>query len=63
MHAREAGVAATMIGLPVRGDRLIVRCNGETVLDESRVELHRAWSATTSRLCCATREMRACTRA
>jgi phosphoribosylformylglycinamidine synthase len=44
--AREAGVTARAIGVPTRGDRIVVRC-GEVVLDESRVDLHRAWSATT----------------
>jgi len=46
-RAREAGVAASIVGTPIRGDRVTFRCNDTVVLDESRVELHRAWSATT----------------
>jgi phosphoribosylformylglycinamidine synthase len=45
--ARAAGVAATRIGAPVRGGRIRIRAGGETVLDEARADLHRAWSATT----------------
>ena len=46
-QAREAGIAATVIATPTRGDRVTVRCGATTVLDESRIDLHRAWSATT----------------
>jgi len=46
-QAREAGIAATVIATPMRGDRVTVRCGAATVLDESRIDLHRAWSATT----------------
>ncbi len=43
-----AGIATRIIGKPVRGgDRVIIRHGGARVLDESRVDLHRAWSATT----------------
>jgi phosphoribosylformylglycinamidine synthase len=46
-QAREAGIAATIVAVPRPGDRVTVRCGGTLVLDESRVDLHRAWSATT----------------
>ena len=46
-QAREAGIAATVIATPTRGNRVTVRCGATTVLDESRIDLHRAWSATT----------------
>ena len=46
-QAREAGIAATLIATPVRGNRVTVRCGATMVLDESRSDLHRAWSATT----------------
>ena len=45
--ARAAGVAATRIGVPVRGARIRIRAGRETIFDEARVDLHRAWSATT----------------
>jgi len=45
--ARDAGIAATAIGAPERGKRVRVRCGDRVVLDESRADLHRAWSATT----------------
>ena len=32
------------------GDRLVVQAGGKTVFDESRIELHRAWSETTFRM-------------
>jgi phosphoribosylformylglycinamidine synthase len=38
--------AACVIGTVREGDRLVLRVAGRTVLDESRVELHRAWSQT-----------------
>ncbi|MGE5087660.1 MAG: phosphoribosylformylglycinamidine synthase, partial [Candidatus Levyibacteriota bacterium] len=46
-RARGAGIAATVIGKPVAGERIAIRHGGVPVLDESRVDLHRAWSATT----------------
>jgi phosphoribosylformylglycinamidine synthase len=46
-EARAAGVAARPIGRPVRGDRIVIRCAGDVVLDEARRDLHRAWSSTT----------------
>ncbi|MFO1323811.1 MAG: phosphoribosylformylglycinamidine synthase [Burkholderiales bacterium] len=45
--ARDAGLAATVVGAPVAGDRVRVARGGAVVLDEARVGLHRAWSATT----------------
>ncbi|MEO9135672.1 MAG: phosphoribosylformylglycinamidine synthase [Casimicrobiaceae bacterium] len=47
VQAREAGIAVTVIATPMPGNRVTVRCGGSMVLDESRVDLHRAWSATT----------------
>jgi phosphoribosylformylglycinamidine synthase len=44
---RAGGVTATPIGAPVRGDRIVIHCAETIVLDESRIDLHRAWSATT----------------
>jgi phosphoribosylformylglycinamidine synthase len=45
--AREAAVHASVLGAPRVGDRIVVRVGDTVVLDESRVDLHRAWSATT----------------
>ena len=45
--ARDAGVSARVVGGPAEGDRIVVRRGGIPVLDESRVDLHRAWSSTT----------------
>jgi phosphoribosylformylglycinamidine synthase len=45
--AGDGGIAAAVIGTATTGARVIVRSGGTTVLDESRVDLHRAWSATT----------------
>ncbi|MCC7327294.1 MAG: phosphoribosylformylglycinamidine synthase [Burkholderiales bacterium] len=45
--AHEAGVTAAVVGTPVRGERLRVAQRGTVLLDESRVDLHRAWSSTT----------------
>jgi phosphoribosylformylglycinamidine synthase len=47
-RATRAGIASQIIGTPVRGgDRVVIRRGGAGVLDESRIDLHRAWSATT----------------
>src|SRR6476646_6868676 len=46
-HAREAQIAINAIGAPVAGERIRIRCGELIVLDESRRDLHRAWSATT----------------
>ncbi len=48
--AHAAGLVATGVGAPVRGQRIAIKVDGRTVLDESRVDLHRAWSATTHAL-------------
>ncbi len=48
--ARAAGVTAARLGVPIAGERIRVAQAGRTLLDESRVDLHRAWSATTHAL-------------
>ncbi|MCC6869531.1 MAG: phosphoribosylformylglycinamidine synthase [Burkholderiales bacterium] len=48
--ARAAGIAAVRLGTPTAGERIRVVLAGQTLLDESRVDLHRAWSATTHAL-------------
>ena len=45
--AHEAGVAGNVIGDARVAGRIRVRAGGALVFDESRVDLHRAWSATT----------------
>jgi phosphoribosylformylglycinamidine synthase len=47
-----AGLAkhSAVIGSVSNGNRLVIRMAGKTVLDESRVDLHRAWSETTYRM-------------
>ena len=45
--ARSAGLLAASVGSPSRAGRIAVTCRGAVVLDESRIDLHRAWSATT----------------
>lgn len=39
-----------VIGKVTEGDRVRIRCGGEALLDESRSELHRAWSETSFRM-------------
>ncbi len=46
-RAHGAGITAQVVGTPARGDRITVRHGTATVLDEARVDLHRAWSSTT----------------
>ncbi|MDE2208973.1 MAG: phosphoribosylformylglycinamidine synthase [Betaproteobacteria bacterium] len=46
-RAQGARIAAQVVGSPVAGDRITVRRGAATVLDEARVDLHRAWSSTT----------------
>ena len=46
-RARDANIAARVVALPTRSERIRVRGGGQVVFDESRVDLHRAWSATT----------------
>jgi len=41
------GLAATAIGNPTSDLRIRIAHAGKTLLDESRIDLHRAWSATT----------------
>ncbi len=48
--AREAGLAAAIIGAPFAGERIRVLRQGTVLLDEARIDLHRAWSATTHAL-------------
>jgi len=48
--ARAAGLAADIVGAPTHSGRIAITCRGVTVLDESRIDLHRAWSATTHAL-------------
>ena len=45
-----AGVRAVAIGRPIVGGQIRFTREGNTLLDASRVELHRAWSATTHAL-------------
>jgi phosphoribosylformylglycinamidine synthase len=45
--ARDAGIAATLIGTPGDGGSIRIDARGSRVFDEARVDLHRAWSATT----------------
>jgi phosphoribosylformylglycinamidine synthase len=42
-----AGLAVHAIGAPAGHDRIRIRAHGNTLLDASRIDLHRAWSATT----------------
>jgi phosphoribosylformylglycinamidine synthase len=42
-----AGLVTHGIGGPVAGGRITFTAGGATLLDEARVDLHRAWSATT----------------
>jgi phosphoribosylformylglycinamidine synthase len=48
--ARVAGLHACVVGAPASGDRIRVRTIDHVLLDEARVDLHRAWSATTHAL-------------
>ena len=48
--AKASGLSATVVGVPTRSDRITIACRGAIVLDESRIDLHRAWSATTHAL-------------
>jgi phosphoribosylformylglycinamidine synthase len=45
-----AGLAVHTVGAPAPHDRIRIVRRNETLLDESRVDLHRAWSATTHEL-------------
>ena len=45
--ARSAGLRACVVGTPVSGHRMRIRTVEGVLFDESRVDLHRAWSSTT----------------
>jgi phosphoribosylformylglycinamidine synthase len=45
-----AGLRCVAIGAPTTGDRVRITREGAVLLDESRVDLHRAWSRTTHAL-------------
>ncbi len=45
-----AGLDAQLLGRPAADGRIRIACGGTVVLDEARVDLHRAWSATTHAL-------------
>ena len=42
-----AGLRCVAIGTPVAGERILITRDGTAQLDESRIDLHRAWSRTT----------------
>ncbi len=44
--AQDVGLAAAIIGTPAGTGRLRIVRHGQVVLDETRIDLHRAWSAT-----------------
>ncbi|HET9762631.1 MAG TPA: phosphoribosylformylglycinamidine synthase subunit PurQ, partial [Casimicrobiaceae bacterium] len=44
------GLRCVAIGEPVRGERIRIAREGAALFDESRIELHRAWSRTTHAL-------------
>ena len=46
----EAGLSVHAIGGPAAHDRIRIGAHGKVLLDASRIELHRAWSATTHAL-------------
>ena len=46
-RAEAAGIIAHAIGSPAAGERIRIRYAGTMLIDESRVDLHRAWSSTT----------------
>jgi phosphoribosylformylglycinamidine synthase len=50
MRFSAAGLAVHALGRPTLDGRVRIAQNGTHVLDESRVDLHRAWSATTHAL-------------
>jgi len=41
---------SVVIGSAGAGNRLVIRAAGQVILDESRIDLHRAWSETTYRM-------------
>ncbi|MEP6658268.1 MAG: phosphoribosylformylglycinamidine synthase, partial [Betaproteobacteria bacterium] len=50
LRASSAGLTVHVIGVPTRDNRVRITHDDGVVLDESRVDLHRAWSATTHAL-------------
>jgi len=46
-QARDAGLLAHVVGRPTGGTRVRIAVGDALVLDESRIDLHRAWSSTT----------------
>jgi phosphoribosylformylglycinamidine synthase len=48
--ARAAGLAVADLGAPIAGERIRFAFRDTVALDESRVDLHRAWSSTTHAL-------------
>ena len=46
----EAGLSVHAIGAPAAHDRVRICAHGKTLLDAARIDLHRAWSATTHAL-------------
>ena len=44
------GLSAAIIGTPIAGDRIRIMRHGALVIDEARIDLHRAWSSTTRAL-------------
>ena len=47
---QEAGLMVFNIGVPGPGDRIVISAHDKTLLDEKRLDLHRAWSATSYHL-------------
>ncbi len=50
LREMELGHAAFVIGELNDDDRIVIRNGSEVLLDESRIDLHRAWSETTHRM-------------
>ncbi|MEP7183049.1 MAG: phosphoribosylformylglycinamidine synthase [Betaproteobacteria bacterium] len=50
MRLSAAGLTVHPLGRPTLDERVRIAQDGQTLLDESRVDLHRAWSATTHAL-------------
>ena len=50
LAAADLAACCTIIGSASKGSRLVISVDGTTLLDESRIDLHRAWSETTYRM-------------
>jgi len=50
LREADLGTAATVIGEQNEVDRIVVKRDGETLLDEARIDLQRAWSETSHRM-------------